>query len=127
MLARQIGGRRKIILALPDADRPAGLRTYVSVDAAKFVAQPLDAQLLVDAALAVKTDRTFCQIGARCLLTWSSSRAAICWFWALGVFNLSMLSRPTVAKRPFGNCSRPTAARLSAAGPSLYFVRDRTA
>lgn len=75
---------------------PGGLRTYVSVDAAKFVAQSLDAQLQVDAAFAVKTDRTFCQFGARCLLTWSetptdvrtakselafawsSSRAAIC-------------------------------------------------
>ncbi|MER8994634.1 hypothetical protein [Mesorhizobium sp. M0500] len=73
MLARQIGGRRKTILGLPDADRPAGLRTYVSVDAAKFVAQSLDAQLQVDAAFAVKTDRTFCQFGARCLLTWSET------------------------------------------------------
>lgn len=68
MLARQIRGRRKTILALPDADGPAGLRTYVSVYAAQSVAQPLDAQLQVDAALAVKTDRTFCQVGARCLL-----------------------------------------------------------
>ncbi|MER9852342.1 hypothetical protein NKJ55_34700, partial [Mesorhizobium sp. M0106] len=60
MLARQIRGRRKTILPLPDADCPAGLRTYVSVYAAQSVAQPLDAQLQVDAALAVKTDRVVC-------------------------------------------------------------------
>lgn len=116
MLACQIGGLRQAVLRLPDADRLTGLWANVSVDAAKLVAQRFDAQLQVDATLAVKANSTFVKSVPDVCFTssgtptevrtaepelafaWSVSSAATCRFWAFGSFNSSMFSRATVAK-----------------------------